>query len=58
MDPPAAERVQRDAVDREAAQVERARGIRYRIPLNMTSVRALGQARGPTSIIELSRQQP
>jgi hypothetical protein len=55
---PAAERVQRDAVDREAAQVEQTRGVRDQTALNMLNVRRLEQARGLTLIIELSRQQP
>jgi hypothetical protein len=38
---PAAECVRRDAVDREAAQVEQTRGVRDVILLNMLNVRRL-----------------
>src|ERR1035437_7524364 len=43
---PAAECVRRDAVDREAAQVEQTRGVRYQILLNTGNSRTLRQARG------------
>jgi len=45
---PSAECVRRDAVDRQATQVEQTRGVRHQILLNMTNVRTLGQARGLT----------
>ncbi len=48
---PATECVRRDAVDREAAQVEQTRGVRYQILLNMGNSRTLRQARGLTLIM-------
>ena len=51
---PATGCVRRDAVDREAAQVEQTRGVRYQILLNMGNSRTLQQARGLILIIELS----
>src|SRR5450631_4397258 len=44
----------RDAVDRQAAQVEQTRGVRDQIVLNMGNSRTLQQARGLILIIELS----
>jgi len=43
---PAAECVRRDSVDRQAAQVEQTRGVRYQIVLHMENSRTLQQARG------------
>src|ERR1019366_3751170 len=48
---PAAECVRRDAVDREAAQVEQTRGVRFQILLNTGNSRTLRQARGLTLIM-------
>ena len=48
---PATECVRRDAVDREAAQVEQTRGVRYQIVLNIGNSRTLRQARGLTLIM-------
>jgi len=51
---PATECVRRDAVDRQAAQVEQTRSVRDQIVLNMGNSRTLQQARGLILIIELS----
>jgi hypothetical protein len=67
---PAAEGTRLDAVDREATEVERMRGVRYQIPLNMGNSRTPRQARDLTrsgtvfdnshdhEVTEVLRQRP